>query len=70
MSGDRRDGRAGDAHFREEAPAEYEEGVQDDVEDGAEELSVHAVKGETRRLQEPLHADLAADADAEQEADV
>lgn len=65
MSGDRGDGRAGDAHFREKAPAEYKEGIQNDVEDGAKELGVHAVKGEARGLQEPLHADLAADADAE-----
>lgn len=70
MSGDRGDGRAGNAHFREKAPAEYEEGIQDDVEYGAKELGVHAVDGEARGLQEPLHADLAADADAEQEADV
>lgn len=70
MSDDSGDGRAGDAHFREKAPAENKEGIQDDVEDGAEELGVHAVDGETRGLQEPLHADLAADADAEHEANV
>lgn len=70
MSGGRSDGRAGDAHFRKKAPTENEEGVEDNVEDGAEELGVHAVDGEPRRLQESLHADLAADADAEQEANV
>ncbi len=62
--------RPGDAQFREEGPTENKEGVEDNVQHRAEELGVHAVDGEARGLQKPLHADLAAKAHAEHKADV
>ena len=55
LADDRGDGRAGHAHVE----YEDEHRVQDDVDDGAQTLGVHAQQGAARALQQALQHDLA-----------
>ena len=51
-------GRPGDAHGGEGSEAENEQGVQDQVDDGAQALREHGVNGFSGGLEQPLKADL------------
>lgn len=58
LSEDGRDSCSGNAHLRETEQTENQDRIEDDVEDRAESLRDHIVKGQSGRLQQPLHVDL------------